>query len=181
MPFSLSLQILFPNALFDAPRSMVRNFSAARMATCMLPAICRQFAAMSTCRPSCSRLNFNERASPLLKGYVIERRSCDLAPMPCFLPLPVNLPIGTSIGVPTAMRTFQPSSARHPCREVIVATFLVIGRGGRLACLPPSQFRLARGRPCATVMASSGLARFDIQAGEQTALPDAPVRRGRFY
>src|SRR6516164_11337088 len=67
-------------------------------------AISRQFAAMSTCRPSCSRLNFNEQASPLLKGYVIERRSCDLAPMPCFLPLPVNLPIGNSIGVPTAMR-----------------------------------------------------------------------------
>ena len=123
----------------------------------MLPAISRQFAAMSTCRPSCSRLNFNEQASPLLKGYVIERRSCDLAPMPCFLPLPVNLPIGTSIGVPTAMRALQPSSARHRCRrEVIVTTFLVIGRGGRLACLPPSQFRLARGRPCATVMANHG-------------------------
>ena len=123
----------------------------------MLPAISRQFAAMSTCRPSCSRLNFNERASPLLKGYVIERRSCDLAPMLCFLPPPVNLPIGTSIGVPTAMRALQPSSARHRCRrEVIVTTFLVIGRGGRLACLPPSQFRLARGRPCARVMASSG-------------------------
>ena len=30
-------------------------------------------------------------------------------------------------------------------------------------------------------MASSGLARFDIQAGGQTALPDAPVQRGRFW
>jgi hypothetical protein len=33
----------------------------------MLPAISRQFAAMSTSRPSCSRLNFNERASPFGK------------------------------------------------------------------------------------------------------------------
>ena len=68
----------------------------------------------------------------MLKGYVIERRSCDFAPMFCFLPPPVNLPIGASGSRGRAAGGLPAAQPReYPNRKQRLENLIVRGLVGR--------------------------------------------------